>query len=114
MGVTINLSSLMPRGTSFVLSDKGSKALFFVDTALIFFKYTLSPPATANLPKRFGLCLLSATHQWRTLLLFMKLLPACVRSFRSGEVFIKDSDKTIPESLKEISKSVYGFGSGVN
>ena len=39
--VTINLFSLVPRGTSFVLSDKGSKTLFFVDTALIFLNIPL-------------------------------------------------------------------------
>ncbi len=49
------------RGASyFVPSDKGSKALFFVDGSLSHLKSADSPPPTANLPKRCGFFLLSA------------------------------------------------------
>ena len=47
---------LKARASSFVPSDKGSKALCFVDDSFII-KESFSPPPTANLPKRFGLAL---------------------------------------------------------
>ena len=66
------------RAHTFVPSDKSMQKRSVTIHCLVLYKYTLSPPSTANLPKRFGLQTLPDTHQCRSIPLFIKSPPACV------------------------------------
>ena len=66
------------RAHTFVPSDKSMQKRSVTIHCLVLYKYTLSPPSTANLPKRFGLQTLPDTHQCRSISLFIKSPPACV------------------------------------
>ena len=72
-------------GTSFVLSDKGSKALFFCWHGSYLFEYTLSPPATPD----YEADLFPSLYELTTItcsLHFILFAPAFVCCFRSGQV----------------------------
>ena len=69
----------------------------------LLFKYTLSPPSTANLPKRFGLQALPDTHQCRSISLFIKSLPACVCWFPKRVSFTDGFSR----SDKRVGRSTY-------